>query len=66
MKRHESIIRQQATFEALQNLEETISGLLELCASLPAEDSRDKFLDQIGALDSVTEDIRRTFDSMQD
>jgi hypothetical protein len=52
----------EAIANQLQNLEETITDLLALAKSLPEGEIRDKFLDEIGSLDSIADAIRQALD----
>lgn len=47
----------------LHNLEETIADLLELIKSLLEGEIRDKFFDEISALDSIADVMRQALDS---
>jgi hypothetical protein len=64
LKRVISIAAEEALRNQLHNLEETISGLLQLAKSLPEGEIRARLIDKISALDSISDVMRQALDSM--
>jgi hypothetical protein len=53
----------EALRSELHNLEESVTSLLELIKSLPEGEIRNKFLDEVSALDFIADVIRQALDS---
>jgi len=63
----QTLLRRQATLEALRNqqhnLEQTIADLLELLKTMPEGEARGRHFDQISCLDSIADVIRQALKS---
>lgn len=61
-----AIVAIEAFRNNLSRLEQTIAGLVAWAKSLPESNIRNRLFDEISALDSIGDGIRRALDSMDD